>query len=70
MLAASVAAGIEAPIRLYITENEDKSATLSYKTASAVFAPYMNEGGQELRNLANELDGVLLKIAQKAAPAQ
>ncbi len=70
MLAASVAAGIEAPIRLYITENEDKTATLSYKTASAVFAPYMDEGGQELRDLANELDGVLQKIAQKAAPAQ
>ncbi|MFK5997538.1 MAG: DUF302 domain-containing protein [Rhodobacterales bacterium] len=69
MLNASVAAGIEAPIRLYITENKDKSATLSYKTASFVFAPYMNEGGQKLRDLAKQLDGVLLKIAQKAAPA-
>jgi uncharacterized protein (DUF302 family) len=67
MLAASVAAGIEAPIRLYITENDDKTATLSYKAASAVFAPYMNEGGDDLRDLANELDDVLLKIAQKAA---
>jgi uncharacterized protein (DUF302 family) len=67
MLAASVAAGIEAPIRLYITGNEDKSATLSYKTASTVFAPYMDEGGKELRDLANELDDVLLKISQKAA---
>lgn len=69
MLAASVAAGIEAPIRLYVTENDDKTATLSYKTASTVFAPYMGEGGKELRDLAQELDGILLSIAQKAASA-
>ncbi len=66
MLAASVAAGIEAPIRLYVTENDDKTATLSYKIPSAVFAPYMNEGGKELDELAKELDGVLLDIATKA----
>jgi uncharacterized protein (DUF302 family) len=69
MLAASVAAGIEAPIRLYVTENDDKTATLSYKTPSAVFAPYMNEGGAELDELAKELDAVLLDIATKAASA-
>lgn len=66
MLTASVAAGIEAPIRLYVTENDDKTATLSYKTPSAVFAPYMNEGGKELDDLAKELDEVLLNIAEKA----
>ncbi len=69
MLAASVAAGIEAPIRLYVTENDDKTATLSYKKPSTVFAPYMNEGGKELDNLAKELDGILMKIAEKAAAA-
>ena len=69
MLAASVAAGIEAPIRLYVTENDDKTATLSYKIPSTVFAPYMNEGGKELDNLAKELDGILMKIAEKAAAA-
>lgn len=69
MLTASVAAGIEAPIRLYVTENADKTATLSYKTASTVFAPYMEEGGKDLRDLAQELDEVLLSVAQKAAPA-
>lgn len=31
MLAANVAAGIEAPIRFYVTENADGTATLSYK---------------------------------------
>lgn len=41
MLEASVAAGIEAPIRFYLTENTNGFATLSYKTPSAVFAPYV-----------------------------
>lgn len=66
MLAASVSAGIEAPIRLYLSENEDGTATLSYKTPSAVFAPYMDEGGAELHALAQELDGIFLGIAQVA----
>lgn len=66
MLEASVAAGIEAPIRLYLTENEDKTATLSYRTPSDVFAPYMDEGGQELQMLATELDDIFLDIAKAA----
>lgn len=66
MLAASIAAGIEAPIRFYVTENEDKSATLSWKTPSHVFAPYMDEGGAELKALAVELDGVFEAIANRA----
>lgn len=66
MLAASVAAGIEAPIRFYITENDDRTATLSYKTPSAVFAPYMSEGGDDLAALAVELDGIFETIAKQA----
>lgn len=66
MLAASVAAGIEAPIRYYITENTDKTTTLSYKTPSAVFAPYFADGGDELKALANELDILFAKIADEA----
>ena len=66
MLSASVAAGIEAPIRLYVTENEDGTATLSYKTPSTVFAPYMDEGGEELRALAEELDSVFDAVASQA----
>lgn len=65
MLEASVQAGIEAPIRFYITENEDKTATLSYKTPGAVFAPYA-EGNDKLQALAEELDGVFAKIAEEA----
>ncbi len=66
MLAASVPAGIEAPIRFYITENDDGTATLSYKKPSAVFAPY-TDGGAVLRELAAELDRLFAKIANEAA---
>jgi uncharacterized protein (DUF302 family) len=65
MLEASVAAGIEAPLRLYLTENEDGTATLSYKTAAHVFAPYLDEGGEALAALAGELDGILAGIAAR-----
>jgi uncharacterized protein (DUF302 family) len=63
MLAASTAAGIEAPIRFYVTEDENGTATLSYKLPSTVFAPYFDEGGDELRKLATELDEIFTKIA-------
>ncbi len=65
MLEASIPAGIEAPIRFYITENADKTATLSYKTPSAVFAPY-EDGGDKLKQMAVELDGIFAKIAAEA----
>ena len=65
MLEASIPAGIEAPIRFYITENNDKTATLSYQKPSVVFAPY-EDGGDKLVELAKELDGVFSKIAEEA----
>ncbi|TYC80080.1 DUF302 domain-containing protein [Stappia sp. BW2] len=70
MLEASVAAGIEAPIRFYVTENTDGTATLSWKTPGFVFAPYMEEGGQALQELAGELDTVFLAIADKAVTSR
>ncbi|MEM7302401.1 MAG: DUF302 domain-containing protein [Pseudomonadota bacterium] len=66
MLKASLAAGIEAPIRLYLTENPDGTSTLSYKTPSAVFRPYFSEGGEELKALATELDGVFNAVVTRA----
>lgn len=69
MLAASVAAGIEAPIRFYLTENADGTATLSYKSPSFVFAPYADEGGADLAALAAELDAVFAGIAEAATGA-
>lgn len=70
LLEASVAAGIEAPLRLYITENADRTATLSYKTAAHVLAPYTEEGGSELPVLARELDQILTEIATQATGRQ
>lgn len=65
MLEASVSAGIEAPIRFYITENADGTADLSYRTPSAVFAPY-EDGGEALKTMAAELDAIFAKIAAGA----
>lgn len=66
-LATSTAAMIEAPIRLYVTENEDGTAALSYKTPTAVFASYANEGGAALAAIAAELDQLFAKIAANAS---
>ena len=66
MLEASVAAGIEAPIRIYVTENQDGTATLSYRKPSAVFAPYADEGGDALKSIGSELDVIFAKIAEQA----
>jgi uncharacterized protein (DUF302 family) len=63
MLKASVPAGIEAPIRFYITENADKTATLTYRTPSSIFAPYENA---DLNAMAKELDAIFAKIAARA----
>jgi uncharacterized protein (DUF302 family) len=66
MLAANVAAGIEAPIRFYLTESADGRATLSYRPPSEVFAPYFAEGGADLRTMATELDAIFARIAAEA----
>lgn len=60
----SISAMIEAPIRVYVTEAPDGTATLSYKTPSHVFAPYFDEGGDELRAIAAELDDIFARIAE------
>ena len=67
VLATSTAAMIEAPVRFYVTENADGTATLSYKTPGNVFAPYMDEGGAALRALASALDADFAAIAAEAA---
>lgn len=59
MLAASVPAGYEAPIRFYVTENDDGSASLTYRMPSDVFAPY---GSADLDAMAGELDQIWQKI--------
>lgn len=66
VLRLSTAAMIEAPIRLYVTENADGTASLSYKLPSAVFAPYTDEGGEALIAIAAELDERFATLAQLA----
>ena len=63
MLEASVPAGIEAPLVFYVTENAAGVASLSYRTPSAVFAPY---GSAALDRMANELDAIFAAIAADA----
>ncbi len=63
MLEASVPAGIEAPIRYYVTEEADGTATLTYVPPSSVFAPY---GSADLDAMAAELDALFAAIAAQA----
>jgi len=67
MLAASVPAGMEAPVRFYITEDQDADggSTLAYKAPSLVFAPY-DDGGAALDEMAAELDAIFEAIAKQA----
>jgi len=64
MLNASVAAGIEAPLRIYVTETPDGRASLTYREPSAVFAPYRSPAIDEM---AKELDAVFRNIVRDAA---
>jgi uncharacterized protein (DUF302 family) len=69
MLEASIPAGIEAPIRFYVTENADGKASLSYVKPTSVFAPYFNGAGADLQKVAEELDVIFAKIhAETIAP--
>ena len=63
MLEASVAAGIEAPLRYYITEGVDGTASVTYRLPSATFAPYSNA---TLDAFAAELDAIFAKIVADA----
>jgi len=62
LLNASVDAGIEAPIRYYLTENkEDNTSTLTYRQPSVIFAPYIaalkdETAIKELTEVAKNLD--------------
>lgn len=66
MLEQSVPAMIEAPVRFYVTEEPDGTATLSWKTPSMVFAPYAQDG-EGVSAIAGELDARFLAIGEAAA---
>ena len=63
MLKASIPAGVEAPLRLYLTEQADGTALLSYKKPSQVFAPYKSAA---LNEMASELDQIVARIVMDA----
>ncbi|MEO0369909.1 MAG: DUF302 domain-containing protein [Pseudomonadota bacterium] len=63
LLQLSTPAMIEAPIRFYVTENADGTATLSYKTPSFVLSPYAEDG---VVNIAAELDAIFDAISEQA----
>ncbi len=63
MLKASVPAGIEAPLRYYVTEGANGKATLTYRTPSSVFAPYESA---DLNAMAAELDEIFANITRNA----
>ena len=59
MLKASVDAGFEAPVRLYIVESAQGTVAVSYVKPSVVFTPY---GRKDLDTMAQELDGLFGRI--------
>ena len=61
MLKDSLAAGIAAPLRIYVTANSHGTADITYRTPSAVFAPYHN---RQLNALAQKLDPIFAGIVQ------
>ena len=63
MLKASEASGIEAPLRLYITERPDGNARLTYRLPSHVFGAYKVPA---LDEMAKELDVIFASIVGQA----
>ncbi len=63
MLQASWAAGIEAPIRVYVTEADDGTATVTYRQPSHVFGAYEVA---DLTAMGKELDGEVATILEDA----
>ncbi len=63
LLAADPKAGFEAPIRIYLYENPDGTATITYLPPSVVFAPYRHP---EVQAVAAELDPIFKTIVDRA----
>ena len=68
LLRRSTPAMIEAPIRVYVTENADGTATLSYKIPSAILEPYAPGAAdpEGLRAIGTELDAAFAAVADAA----
>lgn len=62
LLAADPQAGFEAPIRIYLYENPDGTATVSYVPPTVVFARYPHP---EVQAVARELDPMVKAIVER-----
>ncbi|MBI4638642.1 MAG: DUF302 domain-containing protein [Candidatus Rokubacteria bacterium] len=67
LLAADPTAGFEAPIRIYLYENPDGTATVTYLPPGVVLAPYRHP---EVRAIAAELDPIFKTIVERALAAR
>lgn len=63
MLEASVDAGIEAPVRLHLTEEPDGTSTVRYRRPSALFGQY---DGDAIKAIGKELDPIFERIVSEA----
>ncbi len=63
MLKASEASGIEAPVRLYVTEQPNGKARLTYRLPSHVFGAYKVPA---LDKMGKELDAIFARIVKQA----
>jgi len=67
LTAADPTAGFEAPIRIYVYENADGTATVSYIPPSTVFAPYRHP---EVQAVARELEPIFKAIVERGVAAR
>ncbi|WP_308915131.1 DUF302 domain-containing protein [Jannaschia sp. LMIT008] len=69
LLQASTPAMSEAPMRVYVTENADGTATLSYEPPSVVLAPYASDASDPgtVQAIGADLDAAFTAIAVEVA---
>lgn len=67
LINADPQAAYEAPIRIYLYENKNGTATLVYAKASSLFRPY---GHPEVIKVGAELDLIFERISRQAVAAQ
>lgn len=67
LIAADPAAGLEAPMRIYVHENPDGTATVSYVPPSVALAPYTHPA---VRAVAAELHAIFKAIVDRALAAR
>lgn len=67
LINAEPRAAYEAPMRIYLYENSDGTASLVYVRPSSLFRPY---GHPEITKVGAELDPIFEKIAKQAVAAR